>query len=140
MATFVTDYFKLEEGRGNVILSATTEWNCSLLDSTFSTSSEAQLRAVENWADVSSSIETSGTNYSATSLTNIGWYDGGDNKQKLSADDVSWLAVTITSYGACIWRNSDGLVMGFIDFGTSYATSNGTFTINWNTNGIFNKI
>jgi len=141
MPTVVTNEFKFQEGGGNVEISATGEWICSLMNSHV-TSGEEALKDYTNWYTEVSAYEASGTGYtSGTALTNVGWYSNdATNKQILSADSVTFTPnVTIDSYGVCIWRLSDGLVMGFVDFGL-YSSSNGNFTINWNPDGILAKI
>ena len=138
MPTVVTDYFKLEEGRQNIDLSGGDVWNCSLVNEEVSATA-ISLKGQQLWSSISGTYEASGAGYAYSALPNPGWYDGGSQIQILSADDMTWTNVTIESYGVCIWRASDGLIMGFIDYGLNTA-SNGNFTINWNTKGIFNKI
>lgn len=145
MPTVVTNYFKLQEGGQNVSISGDT-WICSLMDQHVNSASEDTLKDYEKWSDVGgvSAYEASGTGYtSGAALSGIGWYtDATDtvNKQRMSATDLTFSSVTISSYGACIWKETDGLIMGFIDFGQEYVSSNAPFVINWNSGGIFNKI
>ena len=139
MPTVVTNHFKFQEGGENISLSGDT-WICSLMGTYVSASSIDTLKDIENWSEVSA-YEASGTGYvSGTDLTNLSWYnDDTNNIQRLSADSVTFSTITILSNGVCIWRLSDGLVMGFIDYGSN-SSSNGNFTVNWNSGGILIKI
>jgi len=143
MPTVVTNEFKFQEGGGNVDLSA-SNWVASLMNNHVSSGADA-LRDLSYWNDVTSPVsayEASGTGYtSGATLTNVGWINdnGTDNRQRLSADSVSWSTISIVAYGVAIWRTDDNLVMGFVDFGQQTA-SNGNFTINWNPDGILVKI
>ena len=141
MPTVVTNYFKEQEGGQNVSVSG-DNWICSLMDSYVSASLIDTLKDHQLWSEAAvSGNEVSGTGYtSGTQLSNVGWFtDDTNNIQRLSASDITFSNVTITSYGSCIWRLSDGLIMGFIDFGAAKITTNGNFTINWATGGILNK-
>ena len=89
-------------------------------------------------ADVSG-YEASGTGYAAIELSGVGWYTAS-NIQRLSADDVTFPTLSVAAWGCSIWRASDGLIIGFIDFGVEKVSSNANFVINWNAGGILNKI
>ena len=82
--------------------------------------------------------------------------DTVDKEGAFDADDVSWTSSTITASGAIVYvsgtRNSIGnmaadnsneavsksWVLAFIDFGGLQSSSNGTFQIVWNSEGIIN--
>lgn len=55
--------------------------------------------------------------------------------------NVLWASSTITAKGAVLYRSSgsgfasDGLIC-YVDFGSDYTSSNGTFTIQWNASAI----
>ncbi|MHA2063609.1 MAG: hypothetical protein ACXAEN_25105 [Candidatus Thorarchaeota archaeon] len=58
------------------------------------------------------------------------------------ADDVSWTTSTITASGAVIWHSggspATSYLLAFVDFGQDQVSTNGTFQILWNNDGIFN--
>lgn len=69
-------------------------------------------------------------------------YDAGTNVTKFDADDVSWTTSTITARYAVIYDNTPATdaeksLIAYIDFGTDQSSSNGTFSIAFNTSGIF---
>jgi hypothetical protein len=69
----------------------------------------------------------------STDLTN--------DRAAFDADDSTWPASTITARYAAIVKvrgghgNFDNLV-GYIDFGSNQSSSNGAFTIQWNSLGV----
>ncbi len=83
--------------------------------------------------------------------------DTADNEGAFDAADVSWTSSTITASGAIVYmsgstnaniadRSNDNsaaaqgksYVLAFIDFGGNLSSSNGTFQIVWNSEGIIN--
>lgn len=58
------------------------------------------------------------------------------------ADDLSWTSSTITASGAVIYQSgsnaNNSFLIAWLDFGADQISSNGTFTISWNANGIIN--
>ena len=85
--------------------------------------------------------EVSGTNYTAggntlgsLSLTQTG------GTIKFDAADTSWSSATITNArGAVIYDDSltNDPLIAYIDFGSDFSSSNGTFTITFASGGIF---
>ena len=140
MPTVTTNYFKFHEGGQNVSISADT-WIVSLMGQHVNSATSNTLKDHQLWTDVST-YEVTGTGYtSGTALQNAGWFnDDTNNIQKLSASDMTFANITVDAYGVALWRLSDGLIMGFIDFGaTPISSLNGNFSITWNANGILNK-
>ena len=142
MPTVVTNEFKIQEGAGNVDISA-SNWVASLMNDIVPSADDV-LRDFSYWNDVTSAVsayEASGNGYtSGVTLSNVGWYTtDNDNRQRLSADDISFNNITIQTYGLAVWRTDDNLVIGFVDFGPK-TTSNGNLSINWNSGGILVKI
>lgn len=98
-------------------------------------------------ADVTKT-EASGTNYTAggKALTFAGAtaisYDTGTNKIILDADDVVWASSTISGVThGILYDNTPATnkpLIGYIDFGGSFSSSNGNFTVSWNASGIAN--
>lgn len=68
-------------------------------------------------------------------------YTAGTNTCKFSADASTWATSTITARYAVIYSATgvDGTspLIAYIDFGQDFSSTNGNFTITWNTNGIF---
>lgn len=95
------------------------------------------------WSDVSAD-EVTGTGYDAggKTLANAsGSYDGPSNVVILTGDDVTWANSTITARYAVVYNNSgataaDKALIGYVDFGSDQASSNGNFTITWDSTGI----
>ena len=141
MPTVTTNYFKLQEGGQNVSISGDT-WIASPMNNHVNSATADTLRDYELWSEVSA-YEASGTGYtSGATLANVGWVTNDtSNTQIMSADDISFSNVTLTVYGVTVWRQSDGLIMGFIDFGATPTSSlNANLNIAWNSSGILNKI
>lgn len=95
------------------------------------------------WDDVVAN-EVSGTGYTAggaTLSTKTATYDTATNKTKLSGATVQWPGSTITARYAVIYDATPGTdatrpLIGYVDFGANQSTSNTTFEIVWNANGI----
>jgi hypothetical protein len=83
--------------------------------------------------------------------------DTVDREGVFDADDVTWSSSTITASGAIIYvsgynsgettastaRNDPtaigkSFLVAFVDFGGNQSSSNGTFRISWNSEGIIN--
>lgn len=89
--------------------------------------------------------------YDANEVTGTGYTAGGvalttttlaaaSGVVTFDAADVSWTSSTISS-ARCALVYADALATNnavcLVDFGQDYATSNGTFAIQWNASGIF---
>ena len=85
--------------------------------------------------------EISGTGYTAggeAMTTQTVTQDDTNDLAKFDADDTQWTTATFTAYHAVIYDDTlagDDLVCS-IDFGGAKVITVGTFTIQWNTNGI----
>ena len=145
MPTVTTNYFRQELAAGNVNLSGADTFAVALMNYIVTNSTEDNLKAAYSWYNDTSPIgaavsafESSSVGYSATTLTAGNLYING-NALCWSGTNISWSNITNNSpgpYGLCIYRPSDGLVVGFIDFGGPKEVVNGTLTIEWNTGGI----
>lgn len=89
--------------------------------------------------------EVSGTGYTAggASLANkTVTQDNTDNEGVFDADDVSWTTATITARGAVVYKStgtaSTSPLICYIDFGADKVSTAGTFSIQWNAEGIIN--
>lgn len=67
-------------------------------------------------------------------------YTVGTNTVSLDANDVTWSASTISADLALIYQDtgtaSTSVLVGYVLFGQTFASSNGDFKITWNSNGI----
>ena len=68
-------------------------------------------------------------------------YTGATNTLVLDADDVTWAASTITARYAVVYdaspaTNATRPLIGYVDFGSDQSSSNGNFTITWDSTGI----
>ena len=94
--------------------------------------------------DVTNEVSSSG--YTAGGAT-IGsptvTTDTTDNEGVFDGADVSWTGVTLTARYAVIYKARGGAssadeLLAVIDFGTDKSASAGTFTIQWDAEGILN--
>lgn len=89
--------------------------------------------------------EVTGTGYTSAGveITNIVVsQDNTNDKAVIDADNISWESSTITAKGLIVYKytgaaSTDNLVC-YIDFGENKSTSNTTFAITWNSQGILN--
>jgi hypothetical protein len=140
MPTVTTNNYRNIDSDLVVSLSGADTWIVSLMDQYVNSASTDTLKAVVNWSSISA-YEASGTGYtSGAELQNIVLSANG-NTIYMDADDLTFTNLSVETYGICIRRLSDGLIMGFIDFGDTPITSSlGNIVINWNSGGILNKI
>jgi hypothetical protein len=98
-----------------------------------------------NYLDDVVANEVSGaTGYTAggTTLANkTVTYSAGTNTLVLDADDVTWASSTITARYAVVYdaspaTNATRPLIGYVDFGSDQSSSNGNFTITWDSTGI----
>lgn len=95
------------------------------------------------WADISA-LEITGQGYAAGGAILTGKtlskQDASDNV-KFSADDTSWIDSTLTARYAVIYQDTGNpetsVLVAAIDFGSDKSSVDGTFTIEWNEDGIF---
>lgn len=69
--------------------------------------------------------------------------DTTNHRGVFDADDLTWTGSTITARAAVLYKSRGGAatadeLIGYWDFGTDKSSSNGPFTIQWNSNGILN--
>lgn len=97
-----------------------------------------------NYYDDVVAHEVVGTGYTAggnTLANKTNTYDSATNVIKLDADDTTWASSTITARYAVIYdatpaTNATRPLIGFVDFGSDQSSSNGNFTITWDSTGI----
>jgi len=97
-----------------------------------------------NYFDDVVAHEVTGTGYTAggnTLANKTNTYDSATNVIKLDADDTTWASSTITARYAVIYdatpaTNATRPLIGYVDFGSDQSSSNGNFTITWDSTGI----
>jgi hypothetical protein len=95
------------------------------------------------WDDVSAN-EVSGTGYTAGGqalASKTVTYDGATNTLILDANDSVWSGSTITARYAVIYDDSGATagqkaLIGYQDFGSDQSSTNGNFTVTWDSTGI----
>jgi hypothetical protein len=95
------------------------------------------------WDDVVS-YEVTGTGYTtggATLASKTVTYDSANNVIVLDAADVTWSSSTITARYAVVYDDSGSTnaakaLIGYVDFGSDQSSTNGNFTITWDSTGI----
>lgn len=88
--------------------------------------------------------EVTGTGYTAggaTLASKTVTYDSGTNVVILDAADTTWASSTITARYAVVYSdagasNSLKVLIGYVDFGSDQSSTNGNFTITWDSTGI----
>ena len=90
-----------------------------------------------------STYEVTGTGYTsggATLASKTATYDSATNVIVLDAADVTWSSSTITARYAVIYDStgtaSTSALIGYVDFGSDQSSTNGNFTITWDSTGI----
>lgn len=114
-----------------------------LVNSTYAALADATKQGHEFLSDVQATYEISGTGYTAggatlankTSAQSAGTYTF-DNTV-----DPSWPTATITASGAIIYKSTGtdttSPLIAYLDFGGSFVSTAGTFTVALNASGIF---
>lgn len=88
--------------------------------------------------------QVTGTGYTSGGITlanKTNTYNSSTNVIVLDADDVTWASSTITARYAVIYDATPATdatrpLIGFVDFGSDQSSSNGNFTITWDSTGI----
>ena len=131
MASGIYDDFKEDLMYGSVDLSGDTI-KCVLLDDSHSFDATDS-----TYADISAN-EIAGTGYVAGGATLANQaVSMAANTATFDADDTSWTSASFTCYFAALVdiTNTSSLICT-IDFGGAQTVTSGTFTIEWNANGI----
>lgn len=120
------------------------DWDTDTIKVALLTSSYTPNQDTHDYFDDVSGSEVSGTGYTAGGATlgsKTSTYDAGTNVITLDAADVTWASSTITARYAVLYDASGGSaatnpLIGYVDFGTDQSSSNGDFTITWDSTGI----
>jgi hypothetical protein len=143
MASFAYNNFKKAAWQGNINLTGgvvrialvTSNYSATASHSTLS-----DLTAVTS-GEVSSG---GGTNYSRQTLAGATLtIDTAGNQVKFTGTSPSWSSASFSANAAVLFQRAGGADAGsdpliaYLDFGSTYTATNGTFTVTWNaTNGI----
>ena len=110
----------------------------ALLSSSYTPDQDAH----DYYNDVST-YEVSGTGYTAGGNTlgsKTATYDSATNVIVLDAADTTWSSSTITARYAVVYdstgTSSTSALIGYVDFGSDQSSTNGNFTITWDSTGI----
>lgn len=126
---------------GNVIWKASggSDIRVALMKTTFAWNQDTNA----TWADVSAQEIAAGNGYTAggASLTMVDpAYDAASNETRLDANDVTWTSSTITAYYAVVYKYnataSLAYLLGYVDFGGAFTSTNGDFKITWASDGV----
>lgn len=139
MATVIYNAFKKNIMNGSIDLDTDTI-KVALTTSSYTPDQDSH----EFFSSVTN--EVSGTGYTAGGATLANktvTQDNTDNEGVFDADDATWSSSTITNARYAIVYKSTGVagtspLICAIDLGSNYSSTNGTFTLPWNAEGIVN--
>ena len=119
------------------------DWDTDTIKVALLTNSYTPDQDAHNYLDDVVANEVSGTGYTAGGLTlsnKSNSYNSGTNVIVLDADDVTWSSSTITARYAVVYAStgtaSTSPLIGYVDFGSDQSSTNGNFTITWDSTGI----
>jgi hypothetical protein len=120
------------------------DWDSDTIKVALLSSSYTPNQDTHDYFDDVSSFEVTGTGYTTGGLTlssKTSTYDGTNNVIVLDAADVTWSSSTITARYAVIYDDSGAsaaakALIGYVDFGSDQSSTNGNFTITWDSTGI----
>lgn len=120
------------------------DWDSDTIKVALLSSSYTPNQDTHDYYDDVSAYEVSGTGYTTGGITlasKTSTYDGANNVIILDAADVTWSSSTITARYAVVYDDSGAsagtkALVGYIDFGSDQSSTNGNFTITWDSTGI----
>lgn len=140
MANTIYNSFKKAIGDGTIDWddNSTTTIKCALVTAAYTPDQDLH----DFFDDVTN--EVTGTGYTAggAAVANRSvTVDNTANHAEYDGDDVVWASSTITARGAVIYKDTGtgatSPLIAYIDFGSDQSSSNASFTIQWDTDGIF---
>ena len=125
-------------------LNKEVDWDSDTIKVLLATSSYTPNQDTHDYLDDVSTYEVSGTGYTAggnTLSSKTVTYDTTNNVVVLDAADVTWSSSTITARYAVVYDDSGAsagakALIGYVDFGSDQSSTNGNFTITWDSTGI----
>ena len=120
------------------------DWDSDTIKVALLSSSYTPNQDTHDYFDDVSSFEVTGTGYTTGGITlasKTSTYDGTNNVIVLDAADVTWSSSTITARYAVVYDDSGAsaaakALIGYVDFGSDQSSTNGNFTITWDSTGI----
>ena len=125
-------------------LNKEVDWDTDTIKVALLTSSYTPNQDTHDYYDDVVGNEVSGTGYTtggATLGSKTVTYDGTNNVIILDAADTTWSSSTITARYAVVYDDSGATnaakaLIGYVDFGSDQSSTNGNFTITWDSTGI----
>ena len=120
------------------------DWDTDTIKVALLSSSYTPNQDTHDYFDDVSANEVTGTGYTTGGITlasKTSTYDGTNNVIVLDAADVTWSSSTITARYAVVYDDSGAsaaskALIGYVDFGSDQSSTNGNFTITWDSTGI----
>jgi hypothetical protein len=120
------------------------DWDSDVIKVALLTNAYTPNQDAHNYFDDVVANEVTGTGYTAggnTLANKTNTYNSATNVIVLDADDTTWASSTITARYAVIYdaspaTNATRPLIGYVDFGSDQSSSNGNFTITWDSTGI----
>lgn len=125
-------------------LNKEVDWDSDTIKVALLTSSYTPNQDTHDYYDDVSTYEVTGTGYTAGGQT-LGsktvTYDSANNVIILDAADTTWSSSTITARYAVVYDDSGATaaskaLIGYVDFSSDQSSTNGNFTITWDSTGI----
>lgn len=144
MSSYIFNYFKSKLMKGTYNLSAANNtYKIGLVNA--SAFNQATADETQYWNAVSANWSISAD----AGFNKAGYIDRAlsgcnvslsmtNNEARWSATNVTWSNSTIDARGAVIYKRTDSSLICAVDFGSKKSSSNGDFTISWNSEGIIN--
>jgi len=120
------------------------DWDSDTIKVALLSSSYTPNQDTHDYYDDVSANEVTGTGYTTGGITlgsMTSTYDGTNNVIVLDAADVTWSSSTITARYAVVYDDTPATagtkpLIGYVDFGSDQSSTNGNFTITWDSTGI----
>lgn len=120
------------------------DWDTDTIKVALLSSSYTPNQDTHDYYDDVVGSQVTGTGYTTGGITltsKTSTYDGTNNVLVLDAADVTWSSSTITARYAVIYNDSGASnatkpLIGYVDFGSDQSSTNGNFTITWDSTGI----
>lgn len=137
MASVVYNSFKKEGINGTIDLDTDTI-KVMLVTSTYSANIDTHTKRSDITNEVSGTGYTSG---GATLANKTVTQDNTNDRGVFDADDSSWSTATITARAAVLYKSRGGAASAdelicYVDFGSDFTSTAGTFLITWSSSGI----
>lgn len=138
VTSFIYGNYFAKSANKEIDLDEATKIKCSLHTSTYTPNQDTH----DYWNDATNEITGTGYTAGGEQLTSLApSYTGATNVFAFDAADVSWVSATFTARYAVVYystgTSSTSPLIMYVDFGADQAVSSGTFTLQWNTAGLF---